>query len=188
MTTAIIALPIRAREMEDVCIHLSTAPTTTYAPVITAGKSKEMKRSGSSEGECGGRENIEGGGCLSSLSLLITRSANLGCLHSVINCNDNNPCTTDSCDAVKGCIYTVIPGCGSNCTYSSCNDFNLCTSDVCTPQGTSYLSLHLKPILLPFASLPAPPPSNLPRDQSIAPQHIYEHFTYLECRMRVHLL
>ena len=66
MTTATNAQLIRAREMEDVCILLSAAPTMTYALVITAGKSKEMKQRGSTEGECGGRGK-RGAGCLSSL-------------------------------------------------------------------------------------------------------------------------
>lgn len=39
-------------------------------------------------------------------------------------CNDNNPCTTDSCDPVTGCTYTLI----------SCDDGNECTTDTCVSQ------------------------------------------------------
>lgn len=36
-------------------------------------------------------------------------------------CNDQNPCTTDSCDKVKGCIYAALAD------ATSCDDKNLCT-------------------------------------------------------------
>src|SRR6185436_2883218 len=38
------------------------------------------------------------------------------------SCDDNNPCTTDTCDPIQGCIYTPI----------SCDDGNACTVDSCT--------------------------------------------------------
>jgi hypothetical protein len=42
-----------------------------------------------------------------------------------IGCNDNNPCTTDTCDPQTGCHNTGIPGC---CTSDAqCADTNLCT-------------------------------------------------------------
>ncbi len=39
------------------------------------------------------------------------------------DCNDQNPCTTDTCDPVLGCVHTPIV----------CNDNNLCTTDACDP-------------------------------------------------------
>ncbi len=50
-------------------------------------------------------------------------------------CNDSEPCTTDSCDPKKGCVYTALPD------GDLCNDNNNCTSDEsclkgkCTPKG-----------------------------------------------------
>ena len=46
------------------------------------------------------------------------------CLGSAAGCNDNDPCTDDSCDDVTGCVSapTVIP----------CDDGNPCTTDFCT--------------------------------------------------------
>ncbi len=42
-----------------------------------------------------------------------------------LNCNDNNPCTTDSCDLAKGCTHTAGDG-------VPCEDDNPCTvGDVC---------------------------------------------------------
>ena len=41
------------------------------------------------------------------------------------SCNDNNPCTTDTCDPVQGCVYTPV----------SCDDGSVCTTDTCLPTG-----------------------------------------------------
>jgi len=38
-------------------------------------------------------------------------------------CNDNNACTTDSCNPASGCVNAPI----------SCDDGNLCTTDTCDP-------------------------------------------------------
>lgn len=40
-----------------------------------------------------------------------------------LNCNDNNACTTDSCNAATGCATTPV----------TCNDNNVCTTDSCNP-------------------------------------------------------
>ncbi len=72
---------------------------------------------------------------------------------SALVCGDNNPCTSDACDAVVGCKYTVLPAatscsngnaCDGNETCNSqgicqagtpitCDDGNLCTSNNCNP-------------------------------------------------------
>ena len=41
------------------------------------------------------------------------------------SCNDNNPCTVDTCDPVMGCVYTP----------TNCDDGNACTADSCSPGG-----------------------------------------------------
>ena len=41
------------------------------------------------------------------------------------SCDDNNPCTVDTCDPVAGCIYTT----------TNCDDGNSCTVDSCSPGG-----------------------------------------------------
>jgi cysteine-rich repeat protein len=70
-------------------------------------------------------------------------------------CNDNNPCTDDSCVPESGCIFkTNQAACddGSACTTGdtckagwcqgtalACNDSNLCTDDSCDPKsGCAY--------------------------------------------------
>jgi hypothetical protein len=47
-----------------------------------------------------------------------------GCTNSPITCNDNNPCTTDTCDPAIGCVFTPNP---------PCDDNNPCTDDTCDP-------------------------------------------------------
>lgn len=76
-----------------------------------------------------------------------------GCVNN-IDCNDSNPCTTDTCNSgtcsyspVSGCCLTNIEcddgnacttdACSNNvCTHTaiSCNDNNACTTDSCNPQ------------------------------------------------------
>jgi MYXO-CTERM domain-containing protein len=70
-----------------------------------------------------------------------------------LNCNDNNPCTVDTCDAVRGCLNTPVEA-GTSCDNDAnkcngtakcdgtvckpiaaidCDDSNICTTDGCTP-------------------------------------------------------
>jgi MYXO-CTERM domain-containing protein len=74
-----------------------------------------------------------------------------------LNCNDQNPCTVDSCDAVTGCVHTPKEA-GVSCddatvcngvskceldlqgkifckagTAPDCDDNNICTTDSCDP-------------------------------------------------------
>ena len=47
-----------------------------------------------------------------------------GCIGKKLNCDDNNDCTSDSCDATKGCAHAAAIG--------SCDDLNACTvKDTC---------------------------------------------------------
>ena len=66
-------------------------------------------------------------------------------------CNDNNACTTDTCDPAIGCVYSQNPPCDDNnvCTDDTCDpaigcvfspnvpwfDNNACTTDWCDPQS-----------------------------------------------------
>lgn len=51
-----------------------------------------------------------------------------GCVNNV-DCNDGNPCTTDTCDN-GSCTYTPVPGCCLN--SAECDDGSACTTDACT--------------------------------------------------------
>jgi hypothetical protein len=49
---------------------------------------------------------------------------------NVCDCNDNNACTTDSCDPVLGCIFNPL---------TCADDNNACTSNACDPvAGCAY--------------------------------------------------
>ena len=73
-----------------------------------------------------------------------------------VNCNDDNACTKDACDAVNGCTHEDLTGTcsdGDACTVgdvcaagecvpgdvASCDDGNSCTADACdTVQGCTH--------------------------------------------------
>ena len=69
-----------------------------------------------------------------------------------VSCDDGNPCTSDSCDAVDGCVHADAEGpcddlnectTGDQCVGGfclgegalACDDDNPCTLDICLPQG-----------------------------------------------------
>jgi hypothetical protein len=83
------------------------------------------------------------------------------CMPDVLNpknCNDNNPCTTDSCDPVEGCMNVSQNGIAcplagmcktgickdSECKVEKevCDDGNPCTEDVCN----EYSNCEFKPV------------------------------------------
>lgn len=49
------------------------------------------------------------------------------CQYTPVNCDDNNACTHDLCDPITGCFHQAV-----NATFE-CNDNNVCTDDVCVP-------------------------------------------------------
>jgi hypothetical protein len=64
-------------------------------------------------------------------------------------CNDNDPCTVDTCDPQTGCVHTEIPGCVACQTVGDCANASpapnqcqqrACTGGICTivnrPNGT----------------------------------------------------
>lgn len=46
------------------------------------------------------------------------------CQGSPVNCDDNNPCTNDSCNSMTGCVNSFADG-------APCQTGNLCTNDIC---------------------------------------------------------
>jgi hypothetical protein len=66
---------------------------------------------------CNGAETCQAGTCTAGTPL---------------NCNDNNPCTTDTCDPVTGCQHTPITN-GTACTDGNvCNGAEICQAGTCT--------------------------------------------------------
>ena len=67
-------------------------------------------------------------------------AANSGlCTYELVNCNDYNTCTLDSCDPLQGCVFTPKPGCenGDCDSNADCDDDNACTAEACV-QGTCF--------------------------------------------------
>jgi hypothetical protein len=85
------------------------------------------------------------------------------CGGKIVNCDDNNPCTNDSCDPKIGCQHSVQTGvlcsdsdaCTSNdkCTTGGkcagdkvdCDDKNPCTTDSCDPAKGCVNSFNANP-------------------------------------------
>ncbi len=80
------------------------------------------------------------------------------------NCNDNNPCTLDTCDQVLGCVQSVPQtfitcddknACTANDTCSNgfcvgtlpvdCKDTNPCTNEVCVPAEGCIVTFNTSP-------------------------------------------
>lgn len=49
----------------------------------------------------------------------------LGCVLESLDCNDDIPCTIDTCDPVVGCL--------NGADHTRCDDSNACTTDLCRP-------------------------------------------------------
>jgi hypothetical protein len=60
---------------------------------------------------CNGTDTCAGGACQSA---------------GPLNCNDTNPCTTDSCLAQSGCRHVLVSGCQACTTSGTCSDGNPC--------------------------------------------------------------
>jgi hypothetical protein len=54
-----------------------------------------------------------------------------GCLYDDVPCDDEHPCTTDSCDPEVGCVFTPTPDCPCE-SNADCLDGNPCTWDYCS--------------------------------------------------------
>jgi hypothetical protein len=56
------------------------------------------------------------------------------CRGLVATCNDNNPCTTDSCDPSGGCHHTALADGMTGCSDgNTCNGFEVCVGGLCQP-------------------------------------------------------
>jgi uncharacterized repeat protein (TIGR01451 family) len=116
----------------NVCTADTCNPVTgcTNAPVLNGTACDDGD-------ECNGDETCQAGVCSGA---------------PPVNCDDGNPCTTDTCDAVLGCQNIPVSN-GSPCldgnlcngaescqagtctagTALNCNDTNVCTNDSCDP-------------------------------------------------------
>ena len=87
-------------------------------------------------GKCVYAKLSDGSSCSTTLCLQKQTCQNGKCLGgSQTNCNDNNPCTKDSCDAIQGCQNkkddTLVP-----------DDKKACTIDKCSNGVASHTAVH----------------------------------------------
>jgi hypothetical protein len=114
-----------------------------------------------SAGVCTHLPGNEGASCSDGNVCNGTETCRTGICQSsgALNCNDNNPCTTDGCQGSSGCTHSLVANCqpcatsgtcsdGNPCngaetcvsglcrtgTPLSCNDGNACTTDSCSSQ------------------------------------------------------
>jgi len=87
-------------------------------------------------GECVATSKPDGVAC-SDGTVCTTGDACAGgaCKGAVLDCEDNNGCTLDSCDAATGCQHTVTTGSCSD--GNACTTGDTCSSGVCTGQATT---------------------------------------------------
>ncbi len=91
--------------------------------------------------QCDDGNTNNGDGCNANCRLEVG-----GCVPPT--CNDNNPCTVDTCDSSGGsfvCVHTLNPGPGCNaCNPPDCNDHDPCTDDSCDSSGGSFVCVHME--------------------------------------------
>ncbi len=76
------------------------------------------------------------------------------CGGTALDCDDNDPCTSDSCAPATGCVNTPIPGCTGTCkSAADCDDGNARTCDCCcTLSGGTAQCYNVEP---PTGTCPA---------------------------------
>jgi hypothetical protein len=73
------------------------------------------------------KQCVAANACESASCLVDAVTKKFDCVKKALTCNDNNPCTTDVCDTVKGCINTYV-------TSQTCQQYCKLNSD-CASYG-----------------------------------------------------
>lgn len=124
--------------------NMATTPFTCLAPMgidCTDGNpcTSDTPPCGGSM-ECPHTPEMDGTPCSNDLRCVFNKSCQSGeCTGEARNCNDDNPCTTDSCDEMDGPNVDPVTGCKHEprSTSTTCDDSNACTeSDHCTSDGS----------------------------------------------------
>ncbi len=108
----------------DACVG---AKCTAGAVVVCENKNTCSKAScDSTTGKCIGKPVQEGVPCNDGTVCTQNDQCKNGeCVGKILSCDDNNPCTGDSCDPLAGCTSSNLDG-------TPCDDDNLCTvGDLC---------------------------------------------------------
>ncbi len=119
---------------DDACRRNTCAPKSGICSLLPINAGKPCDADGS---VCTAKDACQAGTCVKGAAIV---------------CNDKNPCTTDSCDAKKGCVYvannspcnaddnacTPTDACKNKVCLAGpakkCHDGNDCTADKCDPK------------------------------------------------------
>jgi hypothetical protein len=140
-TTAMRARPTAARRHVRLCQRATngtTAATATSARPATSctngtcggtplncDDGNSCTTDSCTAGTCGHANLANGTTCSDGTACTTGDACSSGtCVGTALNCDDSNPCTTDSCHPVTGCVQT-------NNTATCASDGNPCTDDVC---------------------------------------------------------
>ncbi len=107
--------------------HCEGAACTVGKPVVCDNTNPCSKVSCEvASGKCVGKSAQDGVPCDDGTVCTQADHCQVGeCIGKIVNCDDNNTCTANSCDKVTGCSATNLDGAG-------CDDDNPCTvSDLC---------------------------------------------------------
>ncbi len=74
--------------------------------------------------------------CTDGSACTLDLCENLACTHQPLDCDDNNFCTSESCDDDIGCLYEKVPGCCQ--VDNDCGDSDLCTYEWCQDSTCQY--------------------------------------------------
>ena len=118
-------------DKDTTCLRNTCAPATGSCAMLAINEAKPCDADGS---VCTGQDACLGGACVAG---------------APVNCDDANPCTDDSCQAVAGCVHlannatcdadgdacTLNDSCkGTTCApgpVKSCDDGSICTANSC---------------------------------------------------------
>jgi hypothetical protein len=122
------------RGIDDECLPLLTCNQNACTTAADCDDSNACTTDTCEAGVCG-HDAIPGCKTCTSPADCATPCGDFNCVDGVCvstggSCDDNNPCTTDTCGA-EGCVHSPIPGCTTCTTASDCDDQNACTTDTC---------------------------------------------------------
>jgi hypothetical protein len=81
----------------------------------------------------GGCCNVDSECADSDFCTVNARCVNHTCTSQTLNCNDGNPCTSDSCDPTSGCVNAAVLD-GTSCTDNeACDGVEVCAGGTCRP-------------------------------------------------------
>src|SRR5262245_11774812 len=133
-TVLILSSPVLAgaNDRVEICHRPPDNPQNVQTITVGANALAAHLAHGDFPGPCETNCTLQGTSICDDDNLCTSDSCNPStgaCIHVAVNCNDTNSCTNDSCDKTRGCVNTPNVGAG-------CDDTNDCTDlDTCNDRG-----------------------------------------------------